>query len=191
MRIFFAVVPGSKTLERLADVMDVLRRRAKSEDIRWVGPEQLHFTLKFLGEQPEERVSDAISAARKAAVLCSPFEIALGGLGGFPTVMRPRVVWVGTASGAEPFIELAARLDRELSKVEFAPESRPFVPHLTLARTKSREGEQAAAQAIEQAGEVGDFEPERVDRFVLMQSQLSRTGASYSVVEEFVLERSW
>lgn len=189
MRIFFAVVPSPDSLERIVAVTDVLKRRAPSDDIRWVSPEQLHFTLKFLGEQSEERVFEAVLAGRRAALACASFEIALGGLGGFPSVARPRVVWIGTSAGAEPFVTLAGKLDRELVKAEFEAESRPFVPHLTLARTKSREAELAAAGALERAGEVGEIAREEVDRFVLMESKLSRTGSTYAVVEEFVLRR--
>lgn len=187
MRVFFAVVPSKPTLEKIAAVADVLRRRARSDDIRWVLPEQLHFTVKFLGEQSEERVAEAILAGRKAALACAAFELSFGGLGAFPHVARPRVVWLGVSAGGAPFGELARKLDRELSKIGFEPESRPYVPHLTLARTKSREGEREAARLLESAGETVEIASERVENFVLMQSKLSPKGSEYTVLETFPL----
>lgn len=189
MRIFFAVVPSLPSLNQVVAVKDALEQRSRSDDIRWVQDEQLHFTVKFLGEQPEDRVSEAILAARKAALACSSFDLALGGLGAFPSAGRPRVVWIGAVSGASPFTELARKLDRELSKIGFEPESRPYVPHLTLARTKSREGEKEAARLLEGAGDVGEVATERIASFVLMQSKLSPKGSEYSVIEEFLLAR--
>lgn len=187
MRIFFAVFPSPSAIEKLADVVGILKKRSPSDEIRWVLPEQLHYTLKFLGEQPEARVSDAIAAARRAALSCSPFEIGLGGLGAFPNAERPRVVWVGTSAGERALIDLAERLDEELAKVGFAREVRPFVPHLTLARTKSRQAEKAAVQGLAKMGELPEIARVRVDHFVLMQSQLSPKGSSYTVVESFPL----
>ena len=187
MRIFFAVFPESAAVEKLAALIATLTKRCPSDEIRWVVPEQLHYTLKFLGEQPEARVSDAIAAARRAARSCSPFDIVVGGLGAFPSAERPRVVWVGTSAGGPVLVELSARLDGELERVGFAKEARPFVPHLTLARTKTRQAEQAAVRGLAKVGEVGDVARIRVDRFVLMQSQLSPKGATYTVVESFPL----
>lgn len=190
MRIFFAVFPSPSAIEKLADLEGILKKRSPSDEIRWVLPEQLHYTLKFLGEQPEARVSDAIAAARRAALSCSPFEIGLGGLGAFPSVSRPRVVWVGTSFGEAPFIELSTRLDEELARLGFPREARPFVPHLTLARTKSRQAEQAVVRGFAKVGEVGELARFQVDRFVLMQSQLSPKGSTYTAIESFPFPES-
>jgi len=188
LRIFFAVFPTPSALEKLTELLAAVRRRCPSDEIRWVLPEQLHYTLKFLGEQPETRVSDAIAAARRAARSCSPFDIVVGGLGAFPNAQHPKVVWVGTNEGAPTLTALSARLDEELAQVGFEREARPFVPHLTLARTKSRAAEQAVVRGLAKVGEVNEVARIRVDRFALMQSQLSPKGSTYTVVESFPLE---
>lgn len=187
MRIFFAVFPTPVALESIAALLATVRMRCPSDEIRWVLPEQLHFTLKFLGEQPEDRVSDAIAAARRAALSCSPFDIVVGGLGAFPSAQHPRVVWVGTSAGASSLVDLSARLDEELAHVGFERESRPYVPHLTLARTKSKQAEQAIVRGLAKVGEVNEVARLRVDRFALMQSKLSSQGSTYTVVESFSL----
>lgn len=190
MRIFFAIAPSQDTLARVDRVFSVLRRRSQSDEIRWARVEQLHFTLKFLGEQANERVSSAIEAARKVALASSPFDLEIAALGAFPSPERPRVLWMGASEpSAGACVDLANRLDRELERAGFERERRPFHPHLTLARSKSREAEREVSRLLEKAGEIGEVARERVEGFVLMKSELSPKGSSYSVVESFAFPR--
>lgn len=186
MRIFFAVAPSQEALARIEGVVSVLRRRARSDEIRWSVPENLHFTLKFLGEQTEERASLAIEVAREVSLVSAPFEIRLASLGAFPSPTRPRVLWMGAAEpSASALITLSERLDRGLAEAGFDPESRPFHPHLTLARGRSRDAGEDLARLLSKMGDLGEVATSLADGFVLMQSELSRAGSSYSILERF------
>lgn len=157
----------------------------------------MHFTLKFLGEQSDERIEEALGAARETAQRLRPFELALGAPGAFPNRERPRILWVGASEGAAPLTELANELDAALGVRGFLRENRPFVPHATIARVKSRDGERVAARGLATfAAEVaasagsGSSPPERIASFVLMRSETAREGARYTVVEELPLRDS-
>lgn len=187
MRLFFAVVVPDEVAARVAEAQERLRALAGDDGIRWTRPEQFHYTLKFLGEQPPPRAHRAVEAALALREEVGSFELALGGLGAFPTAERPSVLWAGARAGAEALTGLAARLDALLVRQGFSRENRPLKAHLTLARVKTYHGEIAARRALQKlppdaAADLGAF---TVDRFVLMQSTLGPEGSQYAVVEEF------
>src|SRR5579872_7322984 len=111
MRLFFAVTLPDDIIERVSAVQQELRAIAGDEGIRWTRPEQFHYTLKFLGEQPAPRARKAIEAALAAREGQPAMEISLGGVGAFPNPQRPGVLWVGAKEGAEKLTDFAARLD--------------------------------------------------------------------------------
>jgi 2'-5' RNA ligase len=190
MRLFFAVVVPEEVVARVAEAQERLRALAGDDGIRWTRPEQFHYTLKFLGEQPSPRAHRAVESAlalREGIPRLDTFELALGGLGAFPTAERPSVLWAGATAGAEALTGLAARLDALLVRQGFSRENRLLKAHLTLARVKTYHGEIAARRALQKlpadaAADLGAF---TVDRFVLMQSTLRPEGSQYAVVEEF------
>ncbi len=184
MRLFFAVPIPEEIVARVAEAQAELRAAVGDDGVRWTRPEQFHYTLRFLGEQPPPRAAKALQTALTAREKQEPFTVALGGVGAFPNDRRPGTLWVGASVGVERLVALASTLDRLLVKEGFARENRPFKAHLTLARIKSYAGETAAAKALRTAdvGELGAF---TVDRFVLMQSTLKPSGSAYQVLEEF------
>lgn len=190
MRLFFAVLLSEEVREAVARVQQTLRGTAGTRGIRWVEPEQFHYTLKFLGETPERQVQSLVETAAQVAEQSAPISLTLAGLGAFPQARRPQVLWVGATEGVPALTRLAERLDRALAAQGFAPETRRFNPHLTLARIKSPEGEKAAAGALA-AGAAAPlaeaFGVLSVNSFALMQSELLPTGPLYTVVETFVL----
>ena len=108
-----------------------------------VSPQSLHVTLKFLGDVRADQVEPIVRALTAAAGSEPPFNFRVRGLGAFPHSGRPSVVWAGVADG-EPLTRLAARLEADLAPLGFAPEGRPYAPHLTLARVKFRPPEALA-----------------------------------------------
>lgn len=172
MRVFVAVrVPN---LPRIHAILDELRRCGRS--LRTVDPDQLHVTLKFLGETGA--VEAAELAQRLNAVLQGQEEqdCELQGLGAFPRADRPSVVWTGVGP-EEWFVQLAERIDSCASELGFPREARPFTPHLTLARVKFRPPERLAEMLSESSStRFGAF---RADAVELIESVPGKNGPRY------------
>ncbi len=162
------------------------RMRQAGARLRWVRPEHLHVTLRFLGELTLAQVARATVAAREAAAAVVPFEIALGGLGVFPSPKRPQVVWIGTEEGGEALEHLAGAVRAALVRHGFPDDPRPFRPHVTLARLKDQRHWGDVVRAIEQHREVR-IGRQRVAQILVMESQLTPEGPIYTVREEVPL----
>ena len=150
--------------------------------VKWVDPEGIHLTLKFLGNITSTAVPQIVEAITRAARPISPLRLQVEGLGAFPNLMRPQVIWVGIGGEVEKLGALQKGIDDALSPLGFTPESRSFSPHLTFGRLRDRItlGErQDFAQRISSMGfETGlSFE---VSDIKLMRSQLTPRGAIYS-----------
>jgi len=138
MRLFIALDPSEQVRARFAALLRQLKAEAPA--VKWVAAESLHLTLKFIGEQPEEKLP---GLAEALAAVAPPGHLGLcfRGLGCFPNERRPRVFWVGMEELPE-LARLAAAIERALEPFGIAPEGRPFSPHLTLGRL--REGARLA-----------------------------------------------
>ncbi len=126
MRLFIAVAADEEIKSAAAEAVARLRRA--SESYRWVDPRDMHTTLRFIGEAPEERIPEMQALMAAAAAKTKPFELVYGGVGAFDSLEDPRVVWIGLSEGKEPLEKLSDLLGRD--------EPRPFAPHLTLGRRK-------------------------------------------------------
>jgi len=180
MRLFIALDFPDAVRETLRELIQKLRPEARGA--KWVRPESMHVTLKFLGETEPARLGD-IRGAVAAANSPRPVEMRFRGLGFFPHERRPRVLWCGVE--ASPNLpQLAADVDRSLAAAGFAPESRPFVPHLTLARFESPRGIESL---VGKAGEIAstDFGSAIEREFYLFESIRKPSGAEYRRVERF------
>ena len=180
MRLFVALELPSAVRENLAALLKALR--AVSPQTRWVRPENLHLTLKFIGEVPETEfavIRNALAAARSD----QPVALEFRGLGFFPNEKRPRVFWAGIE--ASPNLKtLAAEIDRAMEKLGIPCEQRPFSPHLTLARFEPPELPEKLRSAIQEnaAREFGSF---RTNQYLLIGSKLKPSGAEYTTLESF------
>jgi 2'-5' RNA ligase len=154
----------------------VSRLRVLVHDVAWVGRDNFHLTLKFLGDVDSARLEAIVAALGEAAAGCSPFDLAVGGLGAFPSPTRPRVLWVGLDAGAGEAARLAERVDQTLAGVGFARETRAFSPHVTLGRVREPRRQPGLAEFLRG----GEFGRQHVDRLCLMQSTLSPRGARYT-----------
>ena len=186
MRAFLAVsVEGEETVARLKALLAQLH---EIRGLRTVPLQQLHFTLKFFEELPEVKVAAAKAAAARAASASSSFSLSLFGLGTFPPQRPARVLWVGSADGGEKLVSLAGAVEREFALEGFAPEARPFSPHLTLARVKDpRAARDTAAFAL--ANATFDGGAVEVKELVLYQSVLGPSGAAHTPLGRFPLLR--
>lgn len=181
----FIAVPLDPPLRRALEECQERMRQAGAR-LRWVAPEQLHVTLRFLGEIPLAQVARATVAAREAAAAVEPFEIRLAGLGVFPGPRRPQVVWAGTREGAEALEGLASALAAALRRHGFPDDPRPFRPHVTLARVKDQRRWGDVIRAIEQHRDV-EIGWQRVARIAVVESRLTPDGPHYTVREEVPL----
>jgi RNA 2',3'-cyclic 3'-phosphodiesterase len=186
MRCFVAIDPSAGARAAIAEVQRRVRANAGAADVRWVDPEVIHLTLKFLGEVAEARVPAVAETLRVVAAPVAPLALALGGLGAFPTVRRARVVWIGVTAGAAEVARLAGGVDQALAAVGFVPEARPWSAHLTVGRVRSPRGMGHLAAAIEGAprAEIGAW---TVREMVLYRSHLRPTGAVYEAVARLPL----
>ena len=180
MRLFVAAEIPSTIRERLAELLKALRE--VSPQTRWVRPENLHVTLKFIGEVPQTKLAAiraALAQVRSEQAVMMNFK----GLGFFPNEEHPRVLWAGI--DASPNLKiLAADIEQATETLGIASEQRPFLPHLTLARFESQRLTVKLRAAIqENAGR--DFGSLHTNRFHLIESKLKPSGAEYTTVESF------
>jgi RNA 2',3'-cyclic 3'-phosphodiesterase len=155
------------------------RLQSVARDVAWVAPGNLHLTVKFLGDVAEDRIGATTDALGQAAAGLHAFDADLVGLGAFPSVTRPRVVWAGVTEGAGVTIELADRVDEALTALGFAREGRAFSPHVTLGRVRQPRRDPSLTEALR--GAAGSrFGRIRVTGASLMRSELSPHGARYS-----------
>ena len=177
LRTFVALLLPERVRAGLAAVTAELR--AQSRGLSWVPPDNLHLTLRFLGEIDSstlERVRDAVAVAAAAV---PPFTVSLGGLGGFPAGRAPRVLWASVATGGERIEALFAELEAALVSRGIPGETRAFHPHVTLARARDPRG---AKELLSVLGAGPAFGEVRVEALHLMRSELSPRGARYSVL---------
>jgi RNA 2',3'-cyclic 3'-phosphodiesterase len=170
---------------------EIERLRPWSRAVAWVPPANLHVTLKFLGEQSDARLADATAAVAEAAADASPFHLAFHGLGAFPGLERPRILWIGMAEGAASARGVQARLDAALERRGFPRDDRPWHPHLTIGRVFDerrwrREAQPGLYPAIAEASRRA-FGTVTVSHVSLMRSDLSPRGARYRELERAAL----
>jgi 2'-5' RNA ligase len=157
-----------------ADVSRDVRR-----DISWTKPEGMHLTLKFLGEVETGRIEEIQAALMEAGRDFRPITIAVEGLGGFPTLHAPRVIWLGIKEPSGELVKLQKLADQALTPLGFPPETRSFHPHLTLGRVRSPLGRATILQALKALNPVclGEW---KLEELALMKSVLQSGGAVYT-----------
>jgi 2'-5' RNA ligase len=156
--------------------------------VAWVAPENFHVTLKFLGGVDEAKIPALIAALHSAMARQRGFGVQVGGLGAFPSPMRPRVLWAGVAVGAQPLGALAQSVDEATAALGFPREARPFSPHISLGRVRDSRRAPALAEALEGAG-TWPFGTVTIEHVALMRSDLSPRGARYTTLAAAPLAR--
>ena len=168
-----------------AAILRAVGPAGEARGIRWVLADRLHLTLRFLGATPAEALAPLATALDQAAAGIRAFRVSIAGAGAFPSVERPRVLWLGLREGAAELAALASALDAPLARLGWPAPTRPFRGHLTVARTDAAgygAGATAARALIAAAGSRSSrFE---ADRVVLFQSHLGRGPARYEALAE-------
>jgi RNA 2',3'-cyclic 3'-phosphodiesterase len=194
MRLFVAVDIDDAIRERISRFLEGVRGFA--EEARWVRPESLHVTLKFIGEKSEEEVENIKCALE--TIEAGTFEMSIRGYGFFPGARAPRVFWVGIDGGSK-LTSLAATVDEKLARLDVPKEEHAFTPHLTLARGAGRSGSPRKQKSDHPNGRfqhlqeklaalsAPDFGSMTAHEFFLYQSQLSPGGSKYAKLASFDL----
>ena len=180
MRVFIAVDLSNEIRNALREVQHELR--PLSDSARWVAPESIHITLKFLGEVPEKRIEEI--DAQLAGLSWKPFTVTVRGVGFFPGNRSPRVVWAGME--APTMQGLAEQLDTRMERLGFEKEKRAFRPHITLARASDTRMDSSLVTAAAKFEE-HEFGAFVVDRVFLFRSTLKASGAIYEKLKEYLL----
>lgn len=178
LRLFFAVELPREVRETAAQHAARLRRDFPAARASWPRPESLHLTLKFLGEVEAILIDSLSNAAAVAAAGLVPFALTIEGAGAFPPRGAARVLWLGVRDDSGHLSRLQFRLDKECAHAGFPRESKPFEPHLTLARLRAPQD----AAALSEAHRRTPFGPHsfEVSGFVLMRSELGPGGSRYT-----------
>lgn len=186
MRAFLAICLDEKLKKELACVQSALKK--KIGGVKWVEPDLLHVTLKFLGEIKGEDIAAMEEPLADLGNRIAPFKISFKGLGAFPSPNRLRVIWIGIQDGVDELRYLSLEIERLALKINITDnrESKKYLPHLTLGRRK---------KSHRQDDELSIFQEEIscrtvlvVDRFFLMQSTLYPSGPVYNPLKEFLLK---
>ncbi len=185
MRTFIAIEIPDSLRQELSQLQQDLRE--SGADVKWVGPQNLHLTLKFLGDTPEEKIKDIKEVLCKIAGETGGCELNLAGLGVFPKLDFPRVVWVGIEKGKEKLIRLAGIIEERLSKLGFPEEKRTFSAHLTLGRVRSPKNKDRLKKIIEERTNFKAKSLMNVNKLILFRSQLTPQGPIYTKLTEFNL----
>jgi 2'-5' RNA ligase len=184
VRSFLAIELPRAIQRKIEEVQEDLK--SSHPDVRWVSPEKIHLTLKFFGNIEESRIEPIVKSIQEPIQNTPPFPLTVRGVGAFPHLKNPRVIWMGLVDKEEIFSSIQKRLEKELEKIGFEPEDRPFHPHLTLGRVKSSRGREELAGRMEKyrEEEFGEFQVERV---ILFKSDLKPTGPIYTVLRDMKL----
>ena len=193
LRTFIAVELDQELKTTLAGIQARLCGAVPPRAVRWVQPEGIHLTLKFLGDTPLDKVEQVKAALARAAEQIPAFTVTVGGVGCFPNAHRPRVVWVGVHEPSGCLERLWQAVESHVAPLGFPTEKRPFSPHLTLGRVQryasSGEvrdiGQAVAALASEMAGAQDEM---AVTSVAYIKSDLRPTGAVYTTLVEARLQ---
>jgi RNA 2',3'-cyclic 3'-phosphodiesterase len=182
VRVFVAVRLGAALSGALGG--EVERLRPAAPRVTWVSAANLHLTLKFLGEVAVDALPPVGQALAALAARTPPFDLVVAGLGAFPSLARPRVVWAGVPVGQAAMRALALAVEGALAPLGFPPEARPFSPHVTLGRAREARPNPRLAAALADTGAPA-LGRVRVDTVWLMRSDLCRAGARYAEIGQY------
>jgi 2'-5' RNA ligase len=190
IRTFIALELPAEIRGELGRVQRRLITRLATDAVRWTAPGSIHLTVKFLGDVPAESIPALAEALQRACKDASAMRLALGGLGCFPSMKKPSVIWLGVAGETERLRQIFEKIDAATAEFSEHVEDRAFNPHLTLGRVKPNArsrakslGGKLAQEQLTATGATGEW---MADRVVLFKSELTPKGSIYtplSVVE--------
>jgi len=191
LRTFVAIELGSALQAALRRAQDGLSAQIPARSVRWVRPEGIHLTLKFLGDTPAEQVDAVKAALARAAAEVESFHLTAAGLGCFPNARQPRVVWIGLEEPSGALAQLQRAVEAQIAPLGFPTERRAFSPHLTLARVQpyaSRSDVRLIGEAVA-ASMVATLAEMQAMAVSYIKSDLRPSGAVYTTLFEARLGR--
>lgn len=186
IRAFLACSPSAEVRRQIIALQETWKRQIPAGIVSWVKPEGIHLTLKFLGNISAAQKESIASLLPETVKTISAFHLSVEGVGAFPSLSRPKVLWTGLRGETEILLELQRRMDKALATIGFAMEDRPFQGHLTLGRVKKTHpsGEIEKCLPPAQNFQGGQFQ---VDHLSLYKSDLTPGGAIYTLLHTFPL----
>ncbi|KXA95827.1 hypothetical protein AKJ65_00500 [candidate division MSBL1 archaeon SCGC-AAA259E19] len=182
-RSFVAIDSNEKIRNCLVKIQKSLKRTGA--DLKLVEPENIHLTLKFLGNVSENRLELVKEKIRNIEKIDS-FELQVNGLGVFPRPSFIRVIWAGVSKGEDKTVDLRKKLDKKLAEIDFEPEDKDFTPHFTIARMKSGRAKDEVLSQIEENSDT-NFGSVIVKEVKLKKSELTSEGPIYTTLESVEL----
>jgi RNA 2',3'-cyclic 3'-phosphodiesterase len=178
-RTFIAVAASPDIRRAAAKLADALRPAAG--DVKWVAPENLHWTLQFLGDVDDLEIPAVCNAVSTAVAELESFDLAARGAGAFPAADRPRTLWLGAGAGAQAMVALHAAIQKKLDRLGYRGEHRRFVPHITLGRAGRKGPPRPLVRELAALAEY-DGGSMLVDEVTVYASRLGPEGPTYEVV---------
>lgn len=183
LRTFIAIELSTDLRRQLGQVIAQLSRKAPPHSVKWVEAATIHLSLKFLGDIPEAGLAAIQEGLMRAALPIGPFSFSAQGLGCFPNLKQPRVIWAGIdPAGAKALRELAKSVEDQIAPLGYPTEARGYSPHLTLGRVRREAAPSEAAQVGEtvRGHSSPTFGSETVAALSLMKSELQPGGPIYT-----------
>jgi len=186
IRAFLACSPSVEVRSQIASLQEICKRQIPAGVVSWVKPEGIHLTLKFLGNIFPAQKEVIQSLMPKVIETIPAFYLSVEGIGAFPSLSRPKVIWTGLKGETETMLNLQMCVDKALATIGFAEEDRPFQGHLTLGRIKKTQSTKEMEKwlSLHQSFQGGQFP---VDHISLFKSNLTPTGAIYTLLHTFSL----
>ena len=184
IRTFVAVEFSEDVKEEISNIQARLKRELGN--LKWVPKRNLHLTLKFLGDVEPERIPEIAQGLSAAVQRFKPFSLGLGGLGAFPGMNKPKVIWMGLTIGRRELVQLQKAVESELVIQGFSKERRPYHPHLTLARSRRNTNLLTVGQILDKI-EVQPTDTELIQSVKIMKSDLRPNGPVYTCLEKISL----
>ena len=182
VRSFIAVDIPEEVKKELALLINFFQKA--EADIRWAKTENLHLTLKFLGEQTDQQIEKIKQSLEEIAVVQKSFQIRLSKLGGFPAIDHPRVLWVGVEQeGGDLLVDLVEKIEFAMITLGFEQEEKSFSPHLTLGRIKSGKNLQKLVKIVKETLFSSAYSV-AVNQLILYKSILGREGSVYQPLKK-------
>lgn len=185
MRTFIAIELPKNIKDSLASLQEQLK--TSGADVKWVSLENIHLTLKFLGEIDETKLNKIIKILEDAALDKNPFQIGISSLGAFPKINFPRVIWIGIGKGDSEVKAIARDLEEKISQIGIPKEGRAFSSHITIGRVRSMRNREKLIRELETlASNFGqrNFSEFSVTKITLFKSTLTPKGPIYEALKE-------
>jgi len=190
MRTFIAVDFPLEYLQKINEIANYFKSQTPEDAVKWVNPENMHLTVKFLGDLPLENLDEAKRIMDGSVGDWKPFEISVSGLGMYPNAKKPRVIWLGVHP-EKPLVHIHQRLDQNLAALNIQREQRKYSPHLTLGRVRRMTDRDSVSQIGKTLSQfkVDSLGTIEVIQINLYQSDLTPKGPIYTKLHTTLLNQ--